>query len=423
MIEADLIVHGAAAVATCAGDRRAGGEAALALRPHTAVAAHRGVVVWVGDESRLGAEVRLLPDATRVDAEGGIVGPGYVDAHTHLVFAGDRAREFSLRCGGASYQELLAAGGGILATVEATRAASEDELLALALPRARRLVAEGVTTLEVKSGYGLTVADELKMLRVIRRLGEALPISVVGTALPLHALPREAADREAWIGEMIDDLLPRVAEEGLARFVDVFVEEGAFTHDEARRLAAAAKPLGLGIRLHVDQLTAGRGSELAAELGAATADHLETVSEEGIRALAEAQTTVTLLPISTLYLKCPAYAPGRALADAGVPLALGSNCNPGSAMSESYSLALSLACLGNGLSAQEAFYAATRGGAEGLGLHDRGRLEVGTRADLVVHGAASVEHLAYHMGATHARVVVAGGRVIHRNDALPTVCA
>lgn len=423
MIEADLIVHGASAVATCSGPKRAGGEAALALLADGAIAAKGGEIVWVGEAAHLDAEVRALDGATSVDAQGGIVGPGYVDAHTHLVFAGDRAREFSLRCGGASYQELLAAGGGILATVRATRAASEDELVALALPRARRLIAEGVTTLEVKSGYGLTVADELKMLRAIQRLGRELPITVVGTALPLHALPREATDRGAWIDEMIGELLPQVAEEELARFVDVFVEEGAFTHDEARRLAAAARPLGLGIRLHVDQLTAGGGSELAAELGAATADHLETVSEAGIRALAEVQTTVTLLPISTLYLKCPAYAPGRALADAGVPLALGSNCNPGSAMSESYSLALSLACLGNGLTAQEAFVAATRGGADGLGFSDRGRVEVGARADLVVHGASSVEHLAYHLGATHARIVIAGGKMIHRDDALPTICS
>lgn len=424
MLEADLIVRNASFVATCTGRPTQGGQEAVGLVAKAAVAAKDGSIVWVGAEADLDAGVRLLPSGRTVDAEEGIVGPGYVDAHTHLVFAGDRSEEFSRRCGGASYQEILAAGGGILATVRATRSASEEELVALARPRALRLISEGVTTVEIKSGYGLTVEDELKMLRAIRRLGSELPVSVIATALPLHALPPEAKeDRQAWVDRMIEELLPVVAEEGLARFADVFVESGAFTADEARRLARVAGDLGLGVRLHVDQLTSGKGSELAAELGAFTADHLEEVSEVGIRALADARVTVTLLPTSTLYLKCPRYAPGRALADAGVSLALGSNCNPGSAMSESFSLALSLACLGNGLTAQEAFFAATRGGALALGLEDRGTIAPGTRADLVVHGTSSLEHLAYHMAASHARVVIAGGAVIHENHHLPALCS
>lgn len=423
MIDADLIVENAGALATCTGMQKDGREAAVALRQGWALAARDGAIVWTGPQERRKQEVRPLPGAERIDAEGGVVGPGFVDAHTHLVFAGDRAAEFSARCAGASYQELLAQGGGILATVRATREASEAELFDLALPRVWRLVREGVTTVEIKSGYGLSVADELKMLRVIRRLGEDGPIPVVATALPLHALPPEAAGRrEAWIDEMLEELLPTVQEEGLARFVDIFVEEGAFTADEARRLAEAAKALGLEIRLHVDQLSVGAGAELAAELGAATADHLETTTPEGIAALADAGVSATLLPTSTLYLKCPAYAQGRALWDAGVPLALGSNCNPGSAMSESYSLSLSLACLGNGLHADEAFYAATAGGARALRLSDRGKLEVGARADLVVFAAESIDHLAYHMGVSHARVVVSGGKVIHRAEAMEPIC-
>lgn len=418
MIEADLIVVNASGVATCT--EAPGREGSIGLLEKGAVAVRDGEIVWVGPEAQLPFKVRTLEAATRVDARGGIVGPGFVDAHTHLVFAGDRAREFSLRCAGASYASLLAEGGGILATVRATRAASEEELVRLALPRARRLIAQGVTTVEIKSGYGLTVEDELKMLRAIRALANELPITVVPTALPLHALPPEAEDRDAWIDRMIDELLPVVAEEGLASFVDVFVEEGAFTPDEARRLAAAADEHGLGLRLHVDQLTDRRGAELATELGAATADHLEEVSEEGIRALAEAGVTVTLLPTSTLYLKCPRYAPGRALADAGVPLALGSNVNPGSAMSENFALALSLACLGNGLSAQEAFFAATAGGADALGLRDRGRVAEGYAADLVVFDAPSLEHLAYHMAVPHARVVIAEGRIVHEAEDLPS---
>lgn len=420
MISADLIVEGAGQVITCTGTGK--GDDALAPIERGAVAVQEGRIVWVGPQDRLAAEVRPTPDAVRIDAAGGLVAPGYVDAHTHVVFAGDRAREFSLRCAGASYQELLAAGGGILATVHATRAASEEELVATARPRLERLLSEGVTTCEIKSGYGLTVDDELKMLRAVRTLAAEQPVDLVGTALPLHALPPDAGDRAAWIDRMLEELLSQVAKEKLARFVDVFVEQGAFTPDEARKVAAAARKYGLKLRLHVDQLTAGGGAELAAELGAATADHLETISPAGIEAMAKAGVAATLLPTSTLYLKCPAYAPGRALADAGVLLALGSNCNPGSAMSESYSLALSLACLGNGLSAAEAFYAATAGGARALGFDDRGRIAPGLRADLVVHGASSVEHLAWHMAASHVRVAIAAGQVVHEAPHLPARC-
>lgn len=420
MISADLIVHGAGQVITCTGS--GGGDAALSPIPEGAVAAREGRIVWVGPSARLRDEVAPLPGAVRIDAAGGLVAPGYVDAHTHVVFAGDRAREFSLRCAGATYQELLAAGGGILATVRATRAASEAELVASARQRLARLLAEGVTTCEVKSGYGLTVDDELKMLRAVRALEREQPVRLVATALPLHALPPDAGDRSRWIARMLEELLPAVAEQRLARFVDVFVEEGAFTADEARATARKARELGLGLRLHVDQLTAGGGAALAAELGAVTADHLETITEEGIAALARAGVAATLLPTSTLYLKCPRYAPGRALADAGVLLALGSNCNPGSAMSESYSLALTLACLGNGLSAAEAFHAATAGGARALGLDDRGRIAPGLRADLVVHGADSVEHLAWHMATSHVRYAIVGGRVVHEAPHLPARC-
>ncbi|HEY0840828.1 MAG TPA: amidohydrolase family protein, partial [Vulgatibacter sp.] len=281
MIHADLVVHSASAVVTCAGDPSGGPDVALGILPGAAVAALEGRIVWIGPAERLGQEVLDLPSALTIDAAGGLVTPGYVDAHTHVVFAGDRAREFSLRCGGASYQELLQAGGGILSTVRATRAASEDELVELAVPRLQRLVAEGVTTVEVKSGYGLTVADELKMLRAAHRAAAQAGVDLVGTVLPLHALPPDAGDRAAWIERMLEELLPAVAAEGLVRFADAFVESGAFTADEARRLAEAARANGLGLRLHVDQLTAGDGAKLAAELGAATADHLEEASEEG----------------------------------------------------------------------------------------------------------------------------------------------
>ncbi len=401
----DALVVGASSVVTCDG---AGSPAErLGIVPDGAVAIREGRIAWIGPRELLPAALRGLPE---LFAAGGLVTPGYVDAHTHLVFAGDRAAEFGQRCAGVPYAELLAKGGGILATMRATRAASEAELVRLARPRLARLLAEGVTTAEVKSGYAGEVEGELRMLRAVRRLAAEGPVQLVPTLLPLHALPPEAAaDRAGWVRRMTQELVARAAAEQLCRFVDVFVEQGAFTPDEARALAASARRHGLGVRLHVDQLTDGRGAALAAELRVATADHLEETPLAELAQLAAAGVAVTLLPISTLFLKCPRWAPGRALADAGVALALGTNVNPGSAMTESFSLALGLACLGNGLSAAEAFLAGTVGSATALGLTDRGRLRVGARADLVIHAAGSIDHLAYHLGVSHVRTVLIGG--------------
>lgn len=424
-LAADLVVVHAATVVTCAGAPDASAADRLGLVPGGAVAVREGRIVWTGPEARLDAEVSRLPGCRVVDAGGGLVTPGYVDAHTHVVFGGDRAREFGLRCGGATYQEIAAAGGGIVATVHATRAASREELCAAALPRLRRLLAEGVTTCEAKSGYGLSFEAEWKLLEAIRDLGAAQPVELLPTVLPLHAVPPEAresaAAREAWLSRVVEELVPAAAEARLARFADAF-GEGGFTDAEVRRLAAAAARAGLPLRLHVDQLAPVRGAELAAELGAITADHLETVSPEGIAAMARAGVAAGLVPTSTLYLKCPAYAPGRALVAAGVRLCLGSNVNPGSAMTESFSLALGLACLGNGLTPAEAFLAATADGAAALGLGDRGRLVPGLLADLVVHGAGDVDHLAYHLATSHVRAVIKAGRVVHEAPHLPARC-
>jgi imidazolonepropionase len=424
-IAADLIVENAHAVLTCAGEPGSPAAARLGAVPRGAVAVRDGRIAWVGPQERLAAEVERHPGCRTVDAAGGLVAPGYIDAHTHVVFGGDRAREYGLRCGGATYQEIAAAGGGIVATVRATRAASREELCAAALPRLRRLLAEGVTTAEAKSGYGLTFEDEWKLLEAVRDLGTMQPIDLLPTVLPLHAVPPEAREsasaRERWLSRVIEELVPAAAEAGLARFADAF-PEGGFTFDEVRRLAAAARRAGLPLRLHVDQLDPVHGAELAAELHALTADHLETVFPEGIEAMARAGVAACLVPVSTLFLKCKAYAPGRGLVTAGVRLCLGSNVNPGSAMTESYSLALGLACLGNGLSPAEAFLAATADGADVLGLADRGRLVPGLLADLVVHGVADVDHLAYHLATRHARVVIKAGRVVFEAPELPARC-
>lgn len=413
----DLLVRNTSEVLTVEGSHREPAEQALTPRPRACVGVRGGRVAWVGQEPELPPGA-VTPRTEILDAEGRMVGPGFVDPHTHLVFAGERSREFDLRNQGATYLEIAQAGGGIVSTVRATRAASEEELVRLALPRLQRLLEYGVTTAEVKSGYGLDVENELKMLRVVRRLASLSPVELVPTLLCAHALPEEyKGRREAYVELCVQEILPAVAREGLARFCDIFVEQSAFTPDDARRLLTAAKALGLRPRLHGDQLTSGGGAELAAELGAATVDHLENVSEAGIRALAAADVTAVLVPTSTLFLRMRPYAPGRKLREAGVNIALGTNINPGSAMSENLPLAMGLGCLENGLSAAEVYWAATRGAALALGLPSHGRLAVGDVADLVIFSCTNYRHLPYHLGVNHARAVLKYGRLLVRDGA------
>ncbi len=338
-----------------------------------------------------------------------------MDSHTHLVFAGERAVELAVRRAGKSYVDLARSGGGIAATARSTNAASEEALLAAALVRARRLLSQGVTTIEVKSGYGLTVPNEKRLLRVIHDLAHALwaEITVVPTLLAHTVPPERLGDRDAFVDEWCDALVPAAAKERLAESCDVFVEEGAFTVDEARRILGAARERGLVTRLHADQLTASGAARLAAEAACASADHLEMVDDAGISALARAGVVAGLLPLSTLFLGSEGYAPARRLLDAGVPLALATNLNPGSAMSENVGLTLSMACIGLRLSPAEALVAFTAGGARSLRRTDVGRLAPGCEGDLVVWGCASVEHLAWHMAVNHALAVVKRGRVVH----------
>jgi imidazolonepropionase len=385
------------------------------LRSGCAVAVAGDRIAWIGPDESLEAAVDLR-EARVVDASGRLVSPGLVDAHTHLVFGddGSRASEFAALAAGASYADIAREGGGIRATMRATRSAPDAELLRTARIRARRLLAAGVTTVEVKSGYGESVEEELRLLRVVAALRAALEgeMDVHATVLPLHAPPSGLA-RTDWVREVVEVLLPAVARDRLASACDAFVAPTAFTIGEARTVLRTASALGLVPRLHADQLADDGSALLAAEVGASAADHLEHVGDAGIAALARAGVVAGLLPASSLLLRAGRFAPGRRLVDAGVAVSLGSNLNPGSSMSENLGLSLSLACVANGLTPGEALWAATRGGARALRLPDAGRLAVGVPADLVLWGAGTPDHLCWHAGVNHALCVVRRGRVVH----------
>ncbi len=384
-----------------------GRDGLLGIVEDAAVAISDGVLEWVGDGADIPAEYGDLP---RLDAGGAAVLPGFVDPHTHLVFAGDRSDEFARRLRGESYEEILDAGGGILSTVAATRAASEDDLYDSAVERAWRMLANGTTTVEVKSGYGLNAATEEKMLRVARRIDESLPIDVIPTFLGAHVVPAEyREDRDAYVdlvcGEMLDVCAP------LARFCDVFSDEAAFTVEETRRILEAAKNRGLEVRVHADQLGRVGAAHLAAELSAASADHLDHATDEDLTAMSAAGTSAVLLPAVSFSMRLP-YPDGRRIWDSGVTVALATDCNPGTANVESMPFVVALAALNMGLTPDEAVWAATRGGALSLRLEDRGHLVPGAVGDLVVLDAPTHLHIPYRPDANLVAAVVKGGVIL-----------
>lgn len=354
---------------------------------------------------RAAAELR---GATLIDARGGAVLPGLIDAHTHFVFAGDRVAEFRAKSEGATYQEIAKQGGGIWKTVLATRAASEDELVDLAVPRLLAMRAHGVTTIECKGGYGLTLADERKMLRAARRAGEAAGVDVVTTFLALHVKPKDYAG-----GDYVKDSihwLETLHGEGLVDGADVFVETSAFTHGDARATAAAAKRLALPLRLHVDQLSAGRGAGLAAELGALSADHLEHMAAEDAALLAKHGVVAGLVPWASLYVGRGQKPPIAALRAANVKMMVATDFNPGSAPVADLLAAAALAVGYLGLTVEEAVLGVTAHAAQALGLQDRGVLREGARADLVVLDHPDAARLIYGLGVSPVRHVIRRGR-------------
>ncbi len=372
-----------------------------------AVAVVDGAVAWVGKEVDLPTDYREL---RRLDCRGAAVLPGFVDAHTHLVFAGDRSDEFDRRLRGETYEDILAAGGGILSTVGATRDATDDELFDAAAERAWRMLELGTTTVEIKSGYGLDLETEVRMLQAAKRIGRALPIDVVSTFLGAHVVPAEfRGDRDAYVdlvcGPMLDACAP------LARFCDVFCDEAAFTVTEARRILEAAQRHNLALRVHADQLGYVGAASLAADLSAASADHLDHATPADLERMRVARTTAVLLPAVSFSMRLP-YPDGRRIWDSGVTVALATDCNPGTAYVESMTFVIALAALHMGLTTDEAIWAATRGSAMSLGLSDRGALVVGSIADLVVLDAPSRLHIPYRPDADIVAAVVKRGTIL-----------
>lgn len=391
----------------------ASGDGGWGEVPGGAIAVLDGRIAWVGPEAELPADAARRAERLH-DAGGRWITPALVDCHTHLVFAGDRADEFERRLRGESYEEIARSGGGILSTVRATRAADEDTLFRSAARRARRLLAEGVTAIEVKSGYGLDLDSEIRMLRVGRRLGRELPLTVRTTLLAAHALPPEhEGEREEFLRRVREEILPRAADEALADAVDAFCDEIAFTPRECEEVLRAGAELGLDLRLHADQLSDQGGAALAARLEARSADHLEFTSDAGVAAMAGSGTVAVLLPGAFHFLGGDRVPPVEAFRSRGVAMAVATDLNPGSSPLASLLLAMNLACVHFGLTPLEALAGVTRHGARVLGLEaERGTLEEAKAADFVLWDVGHPRELAYWAGANPCAGVVRAGRAL-----------
>ncbi|MCA1559885.1 MAG: imidazolonepropionase [Acidobacteria bacterium] len=410
----DLIFRNAMQLLTCAGPapRRGSAQAHAAIVTDGAVAARGGRIVFAGRDTDLDASVTIEPGAHVVDARRYSIVPGFVDAHTHAVYAGDRRDELRRRLSGATYAEIAADGGGILSTVAATRAAQTDDLVAQSCARLDEMLACGTTTCEIKSGYGLDTGTELKMLRAIRELAGTHHLDIVSTFLGAHDVPVEFRKRrDAYVDLVVDEMIPAVAREGLARWCDVFCEDGVFTPDESIRILEAGQRHGLAPRIHADELGPTGGSLVAARVGARSADHLIFVPRAGMDALAGAGVTATLLPAAAFYLKLGRFAPARDLIAAGVPVALATDVNPGGGFSPSMPFAMTLACFSMGLTFEEALIGATANAAWSLDCAGTvGSLEPGKLADLVLVEGEAINLI--RVGAASIAGVVKRGRLV-----------
>lgn len=408
-------------VVTCAGPgaaRRGAAMADAAVRTGVAVLVEGERIIAVDDQTTLR---RAHPDATIIDCRGGVLMPGFVDSHTHGIFGRARFEEQELRAAGYDYMEIARRGGGIHASVRDLRTRTEDDLAALAIPRLTRLAASGVTTVEIKSGYGLTLEDELRTLRVIARLRAQLPMRIVATFLGAHEIPLEYRDRangrDEYIALLTEEMIPAVARERLAEFADVFCETGVYTAAESRRILSRAREHGLGLKLHADELTDAGGAALAAELRATSADHLAAISDAGMAALSAGSTVATLLPGTMMFLGKVQQAPARALIESGIAVALATDFNPGTSPTTNFPLVLTLGVSQLRLSVSEALVAGTVNGAAALGLAATvGQLAPGYSADLALFDVDDVRELPYWYGDQRLRASWTRGKPCHTRD-------
>jgi imidazolonepropionase len=413
-IYVDLIIKNAGELLTLSSSFKE--ESGLGMIQKGAVAIKEGRVYWIGKTEEMFGKFSLSRDGREIDGTGKVVMPGLIDAHTHLIFAGSRENEFEQRVQGLSYQEIAGRGGGILSTVEATRQASFDELLSLGKRRLDRMLSKGVTTVEAKSGYGLSLQSEMKILRVMKALQESHPIDIVPTFLGAHTIPKEFREERArYVNLLTEEMIPQVARERLAEFCDVFCEEGAFTLEESGKILETGKRYGLKPKIHADQLSSGGGAELAAEINTYSADHLEYASPEGIRKMAEKGVTAVLLPGASFFLSMKKYPPARDMIEQGVAVALATDLNPGSSMTESLPMMMTMGCTMYKLLPKEVIQATTIHAAKSMGREKEiGSLEVGKQADLLVLDIPNYRYLPYHFGVDHVETVIKKGRIVYR---------
>jgi len=418
VLQADFLIEHADLIATCAGPapRRGLAQREISLLQNGIIAAFEGRITYVGDMIGFADTVVVEKNATRIDARGCCVVPGFVDPHTHAVYAGDRSAELRRRLDGESYAAIAANGGGIIQTVAATRAATEEQLVETAWPRLDEMLACGTTTCEAKSGYGLELQSELRQLRAIRRLDEEHAIDVVPTFMGAHEVPIEYRGRRSeYVALVIEEMLPRVAEEGLAEHCDVFCEADVFTPEESIEILDAGRTHGLMARVHADELAPGRGASVAARVGARSADHLVYADEHGADALADAGVCATLLPTAAFYLKLGRYAPARMLIDRGVAVALGTDINPGAGFSASMPFAMTLGCFAMQMTLEEALVAATLNAAWSVNrAGDAGSLEPGKLMDAVLIKDNLTRLI--HANSPAVRMVIKRGKVAFRSS-------
>ena len=416
MKQADLIIYTDSLV-TCKGNGKPkSGEQMkdAGVMKNAGIAIKDGIIINIADRKTIEKEYKPAPAGRIIDAHWRPVLPGLIDSHTHPIWSGNRVQEFIMRAKGASYQEIHAAGGGIQFTVDNTRKASTKELYRHGAETLMRMLEHGTTTVEAKSGYGLETEEEIRELQVIKTLNHDLPIDVVGTFLGAHSIPREYKDnREEFVRIVIEEMMPLVKDEKLAKFVDVFCEQGAFTLEETRKILQAGKDMGLSLKLHAEEFSSMGSAKMAGEMGASSVDHLLKISDEDIEALAKTDTILTVMPGTLFFLNMKEYAPARKMIDKGAKIALATDFNAGSCMSESMLMAMSLACIAMKMTPEEAINASTYNASFAVGMNRQtGSLEVGKKADMVICEIDDYRLIPYHFGVNLVKTVVKNGSVV-----------